>query len=107
MGRITAIAATGMTALAVLMVAPPAVAEPLDPDSEFLTSLDANGIQDTNRDAVITAGKAVCDFFDQGYSIDAVTLAAARAGSLLKSIDEADDFVGAATVAYCPRYVGT
>lgn len=97
--------AATIAAAALALCSAPAGAE--TPDDAFIAELDANGIQYVTRAAAIAAGRSVCDSFDQGYTIDAVTLGVARSGSQLKSIEEADDFVFAAVSAYCPHLIGT
>ncbi|SKO52063.1 LprJ protein [Mycobacteroides abscessus subsp. bolletii] len=74
-------------------------------DNAFIQALDGMGIKYTNPGAVIAAGRSVCDGFDQGYSFDAVTLAVSRAGSQLTSVDQAANFVRAATLTYCTQHV--
>lgn len=88
---------------AVLMFSPSANADVAD--DAFIDALNGMGIKYSNPGAVIAAGRSVCEGFDQGYSFDAVTLAVSRAGSQLTSVDQAANFVRAATLTYCTQHV--
>lgn len=74
-------------------------------DTAFIDALDSMNIPYTTAHDATSSGRAVCIGLDQGYSMDTMKLAAAKAGSLLTSIRQADNFVRAAVLTYCPEHV--
>lgn len=92
-------AAAGAVALA---LAPSAAAAPED---EFLDAIAVNGItwEPADTPAVIETGQAVCTDWGNGvnFSQEVAELVSATGWSL----EQAGAFIGAATGAFCPRYM--
>lgn len=97
------VAAVAIGAAALMIVAVPAHADAAD--TAFINALDSMNIPYTTAHDATSSGRAVCIGLDQGYSMDTMKLAAAKGGSLLTSIRQADNFVRAAVLTYCPEHV--
>lgn len=81
-----------------LISAPPASADPND--GMFLITLENGGVPYGDPTETITWAHTVCDFMDQGKSMNRTTLAFQQAMGW--SVDDAGYFVGAAANLYCP-----
>jgi hypothetical protein len=92
-------AAAGVVALT---FAPSAAAVPED---DFLDAIASNGItwEPAGTPAVIDTGQAVCT--DSGNGIDFSQEVAELVSATGWSLEQAGAFVGAATGAFCPRYM--
>jgi hypothetical protein len=94
-----ALLALASVAVAVGMAAP---ARADSTDDQFLAALDQAGILYPNADKAIASGKSVCKMSgDQAMSTINVIMAIHNANPKL-SWDQARQFVGIATDAYCP-----
>jgi hypothetical protein len=93
------VAAAGAAALA---LAPSAAAVPED---DFLDAIASNGItwEPADTPAVLDTGQAVCTDWTNGvsFSQEVAELVSATGWTL----EQAGAFVGAATGAFCPRYM--
>ncbi|BBU23289.1 Conserved exported protein of uncharacterised function [Mycobacterium xenopi] len=91
-------------AIAAMLLAAPAHADPAGDDANFLHSLDRLGITYQSPDSVIASGRAVCQLLDDGKSQKDIVqqLRQANPGFTLNS---AKNFTVAAATAYCPRYL--
>ncbi|EID17154.1 hypothetical protein MXEN_01789 [Mycobacterium xenopi RIVM700367] len=91
-------------AIAAMLLAAPAHADPAGDDANFLHSLDRLGITYQSPDSVIASGRAVCQLLDDGKSQKDIVqqLRQANPGFTLNS---AKNFTVAAATAYCPQYL--
>lgn len=100
--------AAAVTALAVAC-APPAAADPTQ-DGQFFQILDKYKIGYTTRDEATSAAASTCQALDRGASYGqlqtAMLTSPGQQGPGSWTIRDVDQFMYAATTAYCPQYVG-
>ena len=96
--RLLAAVAISAAALTAIGLAAPAEADPTD--GEFLITLSNGGVPYGDASNAISWAHTVCDFMDEGMSMNRTTMAFMDAKGW--SVDDAGYFVGAAANLYCP-----
>lgn len=71
-------------------------------DDAFLAELQSDGVSDDTREAAIEAGRKVCEYLDQGKTLDQIVYDVVFS-SRLPAYDSGF-FVGASVRAYCPQH---
>ncbi|WP_231986878.1 MULTISPECIES: DUF732 domain-containing protein [unclassified Mycobacterium] len=100
-GRWSSTAVAAVLAVAALLSAAPASADP--PDDAFLGALADNGIV-LNDDAAISMARSVCAGLDRNQKSSVLAMKVMKDANL--SARQAGFFVGASVSAYCPQYKG-
>jgi Protein of unknown function (DUF732) len=71
-------------------------------DDAFLARLQSDGVTDDSQDAAIEAGHKVCEYLDQGKTLDQVVYDVLFSSHL--PAYDSGYFVGASVHAYCPQH---
>ena len=71
-------------------------------DDAFLAELQSDGVTDDSREAAIEAGHKVCEYLDQGKTLDQVVYDVVFSSHL--PAYDSGYFVGASVRAYCPQH---
>lgn len=97
----------GVVMCAPLLCMPPAAADPVQ-DSRFFQILDQYKIGYSSRQDAIAAAGSACAALDRGASYGQLQTAGlsapGQAGPGAWTLRDADQFLFAATSAYCPQY---
>lgn len=93
--------AAPLAALVVIILAGPARAEPSDPDSDFLSALQAAGITYNRADQAIITARMVCKLIADGKPSPQV-LEGLKERNPGLTTEHGTMFVGIAARTYCP-----
>ena len=97
---VTRVVVVAVASLGPLGATPTAHADPAD--DAFLAELQSDGVADDSRAAAIEAGHKVCEYLDQGKTLDQVVYDVVFSSHL--PAYDSGYFVGASVRAYCSQH---
>jgi Protein of unknown function (DUF732) len=101
--KVIIVAASVATAFGIGPLAAPAHADVDDVDG-YIAVLNHEGIDPSNRAAVVHMGREVCESFDHGITLNPILSAISTGGGYTN--DEAQWIVAAAVTKLCPNHRG-